>query len=869
MVELRNVRDADQVFAWVLALFVWGTAGAGCSLSPVGLSSNSDAGGGAGVIDAGHGAGASAASSLGATGGSFGVSGVSGNSTAGGASVPAPSPSYTVVTCSGVEVRPNARSGCSSVGDPAFGLLIRGDILQKAQVLRGGELGIDATGLITCTDCTCAGDSRALVIDCPDSVVSPGLINLHDHLSYANNAPSIDTAATSERYDDRAEWRLGLRSHTKIDYSGSASSAAVLAQEFRMLLSGVTSIAGGAGQPGLVRNLDVPGLSEGLLVGQIDSDTFPLADTDGVGNTGDCSYSEARMTSASVAKTSAYLPHLSEGIDAFSQNELICSETGVFGLLGPHTAVVHAVAISAPEARALADSRSWVIWSPRSNLSLYGNTTPVTLLKRLGVGIALGSDWLLSGSMNLSRELECARSLSTSAFDGAFSDFDLFRMVTSNAARAVGVGRGLGALEPGYTADVAIFAKHGLSDHSAVVQAQPADVELVLRGGRPLYGDEALVQAFGTLDCEAFDVCDTPKATCLLADAGITLSALRVAGEAIYPLFSCGTPPDEPSCVPTRPGEYAPQSSVDDRDGDGIPDANDLCPDVFDPIRPLDRGAQADYDADGIGDACDPCPLAAGPCPSPPLFDRDGDGIDDAHDNCPEDANPDQLDSDGDQQGDACDPCPAPNPGLSPCSVSVSRLVDPESIPRIPIGTAVVIEHVYVTALRPPGPSSQGFFVQDTSLHPYSGVSVYSGDLTLGVRVGQRVTVRGYLSEFEGAAQLNEPSVAVEADSANLPFGAVAVADPASLADGGALAEAYRSMWVTLASPSVLTENPDAPADFDEFVVTGGLRIDDALYPDLDNTFPVGTSFRSLSGILGYSFAHPKLWPRSSADIAQ
>jgi cytosine/adenosine deaminase-related metal-dependent hydrolase len=868
MVELRNVRDADRLSAWVIALFVCGFAGAGCSLTPVGRSSNSSSGGEAGAVDTGHGAGASAASSFGATDG-FGSSGASGNSSADAASVPSPSPSYSIVTCPGADAPASATVGCTGVGDPAFGLRIRGDILQKAQVLRGGELGIDAAGVITCTDCTCAGDSRALVIDCRDSVVSPGLINLHDHLSYANNAPSIDLASTLERYDDRAEWRLGLRGHTKIDYAGSASSAAVLAQEFRMLLSGVTSIAGGTGQPGLVRNLDVPGLSEGLLVGQIDSDTFPLADTDGVGHSSDCSYSKARMTSASVAKNSAYLPHLSEGIDAFSQNELICSEMGAYGLLGPHTAVVHAVAISAPEAQALADSKSWVIWSPRSNLSLYGNTAPVALLKRLGVGIALGTDWLLSGSMNLGRELECARSLSMSAFNGALSDFDLFRMVTSNAARAAGVGRGLGALQPGYTADVAIFAKHGLIDHSAVTQAEPADVELVLRGGRPLYGDEALLSAFGALDCETFDVCGTPKATCLLADAGITLSALRAAGEAIYPLFSCRTPPDEPSCVPSRPGEYAPQSLADDRDGDGIPDANDLCPDVFDPIRPLDRGAQADYDADGIGDACDPCPLAAGPCPSAPLFDRDGDGVDDAHDNCPEDANPDQLDSDADQQGDACDPCPTPNPGLSPCPLSVSQLADPESTPRIPIGTAVVIEHVYVTALRPPGPSSQGFFVQDTSLQPHSGLSVYSGDLALGVRVGQRVTLRGYLSEFESAAELDEPSVVVEADDAMLPFPAISLADPAALADGGALAEAYRSMWVTVASPSVLSENPDAPADFDEFVVTGGLRIDDALYPELDNAFPVGTKFRSLSGILGYSFAHSKLWPRSGADIAE
>ena len=38
--------------------------------------------------------------------------------------------------------------------------------------------------------------------------------------------------------------------------------------------------------------------------------------------------------------------------------------------------------------------------------------------------------------------------------------------------------------------------------------------------------------------------------------------------------------------------------------------------------------------------------------------DRDGDGIADALDNCPDLANVDQANEDGDRFGDACDPCP-------------------------------------------------------------------------------------------------------------------------------------------------------------------------------------------------------------------
>jgi hypothetical protein len=84
-----------------------------------------------------------------------------------------------------------------------------------------------------------------------------------------------------------------------------------------------------------------------------------------------------------------------------------------------------------------------------------------------------------------------------------------------------------------------------------------------------------------------------------------------------YPLFFCDAPPDEPPCAPSRPGEYdgvptRGPASRSDWDGDGIVDNRDNCRKVFNPIRPMDHGVQADADGDGRGDACDKCPLDAG-----------------------------------------------------------------------------------------------------------------------------------------------------------------------------------------------------------------------------------------------------------------
>ncbi|MCE9624125.1 MAG: MSCRAMM family adhesin SdrC [Deltaproteobacteria bacterium] len=79
----------------------------------------------------------------------------------------------------------------------------------------------------------------------------------------------------------------------------------------------------------------------------------------------------------------------------------------------------------------------------------------------------------------------------------------------------------------------------------------------------------------------------------------------------------------------------------DDCDRDGIGDACDSCPTVFDPDKfGLDG---ADPDNDGLGNACD--------------NDDDGDGLLDVSDNCPTRINPKQQDEDGDGAGDVCDNC--------------------------------------------------------------------------------------------------------------------------------------------------------------------------------------------------------------------
>jgi OOP family OmpA-OmpF porin len=100
-----------------------------------------------------------------------------------------------------------------------------------------------------------------------------------------------------------------------------------------------------------------------------------------------------------------------------------------------------------------------------------------------------------------------------------------------------------------------------------------------------------------------------------------------------------------------------------DRDGDGVPDVDDACPDI--PGLPSLQGCP-DRDHDGIADNVDKCPDVPGVakyqgCPIP---DTDGDGINDEEDQCPTVKGLAKYhgcpmpDKDGDGVADEDDKCP-------------------------------------------------------------------------------------------------------------------------------------------------------------------------------------------------------------------
>lgn len=485
------------------------------------------------------------------------------------------------------------------------GLMLEGNLLLPSGEPTKGAVLIEG-GKITCVGTCTAG--AATVLTCADSLIAPGLVNAHDHTDYDVKGPY---AHATTRWTWRQGWRTGALGETKLPTMPRTKNDTESAiAELRFVLGGVTSIIGSGGVDGLARNLakfPKNGDTADLAGKTAFFDTFPLDDATGRVTPADCD--PTKVVSPSTAfKGGTYVPHVSEGIATEANNEFKCLSKTTVGVIVGRTAMIHSVGLNAKDVSEAAKVGAMVVWSPRSNVDYYGDTAPITMFKNAGVVMSIGTDWLPSGSMNLLRELQCADSLNQKYFGKALSDRDLVDLATKNGAAAGGFENEIGKLAVGFMADVTVFDARVNKGFRAIVDAGVEDVQLVLRSGKPLAGDAALIDALAE-GCESLDVCGGPKKVCVDV-TGVTLAAVKTALLNNYPLFYCkGTvPTGEPSCTPYRDA-YPAGTSATDGDGDGVPDAKDNCPTVFNPPRPLDGAKQGDGDADGFGDACDLKPL--------------------------------------------------------------------------------------------------------------------------------------------------------------------------------------------------------------------------------------------------------------------
>ena len=772
-----------------------------------------------------------------------------------------------VVSCSDVVPGPTSGGLCDVTAGTGANVVLRGTVLAGDKIYENGAVifeGGKENGEILYVGCdwsTEAAATDATMVDCADGVISPGLVNAHDHITF--NAHGKPVPHGDERFDHRHDWRRGSRGHNAVDHFGSQRSREnILYAELRHLLAGTTSLAGSGGAGGFLRNLDQNSNNGGLSGISVQYETFPLGDSGGALIANGCDY--AGIDPESVLENTVYLPHVSEGIDAEARNEFVCLP-GASGrdLIAPNTSIVHGIGLQANDIAAMAAEGTKLVWSPRSNVDLYGQTADVLTYRRLGVTVALGTDWIISGSMNTLRELQCADYLNTNHYDKQLSDRFLWETVTINGAIALGAQDVLGSLDAGKIADIAVFDGSARSNYRAVIEADVQDVAFVWRGGQPLLGEAAGIDAMLGAEasgCEALDVCSDSIKICAERDTGFTIQNMEdnLGAPKRYDLFYCDAPPEEPSCVPARPGEYDGTTGGADADGDGIEDSADSCPAVFNPSRPIEMG-QPNFDMDGDGDSCDICPVNEGEmCEMFDPNDRDSDGVPNGMDNCPNIPNMDQANMDGDDKGDLCDPCPdRENNGTAGC---------PSTVYEVNGGTLMEGTRVVITDMIVTGAGEDGFYAQldemsaDFNGLDFSGIYVYApGAMTQPMR-GDRVTVDGGIGSFQGGIQIVDPAVTVDGGGMS-PMPTMVAQD--DLVRMGSKGEAYEGLLVQISMATVA--DVSKYDNFGEIGLASGLSVDDTLFafakPEVNDNYSsiVGcVSYRDFYGENGNNGIAPR-----------
>ena len=320
---------------------------------------------------------------------------------------------------------------------------------------------------------------------------------------------------------------------------------AVKYAEVRALFGGETTIQGASHSSAdhtLIRNVAAETFrGEGRIedyVGPIDN--LPDARRDSL------------ITHMTSGQLDAWIVHLAEGVrDVDRPSADPVSSRAEFatlrakGLLTDATVIVHGTALEPEDFAAMRaapmrtdhlgdDLGAKLVWSPLSNLLLYGRTAAVYRALQAGVVVSLGTDWSPSGSRTLLDELKVAdialrdsRVLGTDRdLIGAFSiagksgdareaaeaalDQVLVEMVTTNPARTLHWSEDLGSIEPGKFADLLVITPHNhpsaedlpSTPYRGLIDATEEDVRLVLVNGDPLCGDIDVMESLKPQDYE-------------------------------------------------------------------------------------------------------------------------------------------------------------------------------------------------------------------------------------------------------------------------------------------------------------------------------------------------------------------------------
>ncbi len=306
--------------------------------------------------------------------------------------------------------------------------------------------------------------------------IFPGLIELHNHVSY-NLLPLWQV---DRKYTNRNQWsstesyRAQVTGPMKV-IGNTPELLPALARyvECKCLLAGVTTTQGVA----LFSNSGVRRYYRGLVrnVEQSLDDDLPAASA----RIADVEKADAERFHARLRKETCLLLHLSEGTDDAALSHFRELQLSSGWAITRALAGIHCVALGASHFEVIAKQGASMVWSPLSNLLLYGRTADVLAARKAGVRMGIGSDWSYTGSKNLLGELRVARACAA----GRIPTRDLVAMATCEAAEILGWSRLLGSIEAGKRADLIVVAGSKGDPYDSLTTADERAIRLVVIDG--------------------------------------------------------------------------------------------------------------------------------------------------------------------------------------------------------------------------------------------------------------------------------------------------------------------------------------------------------------------------------------------------
>ncbi len=361
------------------------------------------------------------------------------------------------------------------------------------RVINNGVIYIEAGRIVAVLDNDVAPPDgfQKVSVTHTDGTIFPGLIELHNHLPY----DVLPLWRVPKAFRNRSQWG-GTEEYQRLitkpmSVLGRAQFVPSVARyvECKTLIGGVTTSQGielfsnqGARRfyKGLVRNVE-----------QTDDDELPEAMT----RIADVEAKNARRFLARLKKGKRLILHLSEGVGAKARAHFLALHiSGREWAINENLVGIHCTGLQKRDFGVMARHGASMVWSPLSNLLLYGETADVAAARAEGIKIGLGSDWSPTGSKNLLGELKVAR-LYVRAHDIDLSDRDLVAMATRDAAEILGWQAQLGSLEAGKRADLMVVDDDRSDPYVSLMRSSEANVRLVMIGGVARVGVPSLVQA--------------------------------------------------------------------------------------------------------------------------------------------------------------------------------------------------------------------------------------------------------------------------------------------------------------------------------------------------------------------------------------